>query len=327
MKIIKSDLLNLQDLKIRIKSLVYIKDLEYENNHWYATIKSYDSRLNDEMNDYSEYFQRFISLGKEIYDNNKCIKKMTYKDTHMQVTNKKELTAITKASMQIETLNCDYLILDKNYYNESIFNSVKKWCEKYPISLKEGNISYRQDSPNHKNQEELDVFVFIDLAIFSYLVYSSFNNYLLEKSKNKKDQEDYECGSKIRFNDFIDGLSKDDRDKFLQYVVDVITQYERKIYNKDNRPLLQETTTLKFNDINKKCEFSRTYENIYSVFWLMLKGQIYAMSNGNEIFHICRCGNVIMNAAEHCDSCKKIMEKERKRKDYAKNKNNKGDNS
>ena len=321
MKLTKLDLLSLRDLKIRIKNLVFIKDLEYENDHWYATIEKYDSRLNDEMNDYSEYYQRFISLGKEIYDNNRCIKKMIYKDTNVLITNKKGLNAETKVSTQIETLNCDYLILDKNYYNDTIFNSIKKWCEKNPISLKEGNINYRQDLPDHKNQEELDIFVFIDLAIFSYLVYSSFKNYLLEKSKIKKDQEDYECGSKIRFNDFIDGLSKDDRDKFLQYVVDVITQYERKIYNINNRPLLQETTTLKFNDINKKCEFSRTFENIYSVFWLMLKGQIYAMSNDNEVFHICRCGNVIMNGSEHCDPCKKIMENERKRKEYAEKKN------
>lgn len=329
MKFKKIDFLKLTDLKFRIKNLAYVKDLDYSNNKWYGTVDVLDHRQNDDMNSYEEYYQNFIKLGKELYIRNHCIKHMTFKENKMQIINKRVIKRAT-ASFQIETLNCDYLILDKNLISETFINSIKKWCESNPIPIKEGNINYRCYEPGHEHQEELDVFVLADLAIFSYLVYSSFNNYLLANSKDEKDQEEYNKSNKIRFNTFIDGLNENNRDEFLSYIVDVINQYERKIYNINNRPLLQETTTLTYNEKSKTCSFSRTFENIYSIFWILLKGQIYALSNNNIIstFSICRCGNIIIGGSKHCEECKRAINAEEHRNRYVpkNNKSKKGDN-
>ena len=326
MKLKKIDFLKLNDLKIRIKNLAYVKDIEYSNNKWYGTIVEVDCRQNDEINSYEDYYQNFIKLGKELYIKNHCIKKMTFIEKKMHIINKRVLKGAT-ASFQMKTLNCDYLILDKNLISETFINSIKKWCESNPIPIKEGNINERRYEPGHEHQEELDVFVLADLAIFSYLVYSSFYNYLLANSKDEKDQEEYNKSNKIRFNTFIDGLNENNRDAFLSYIVDVINQYERKIYNINNRPLLQETTTLTYNEKSKTCSFSRTFENIYSIFWILFKGQIYALSNNNKIstFSICRCGNIIIGGSKHCEECKRAINAEEHRNSYVP-KNNKQKN-
>lgn len=288
----KINFLDLNDLVIICNNLKYAKDIEYDNGHWYGI----GSNQLDNI-DYSHLYEEFIKLGKEIYDNNKCIKKIQYRDG-------------------IQILNCDYLILDKNYYNDSIKESIINWCRKYPVTSKERD-SY--SSLGHEHQDELEIFILIDISIFSYLVYSSFNNYLLVKEDGKqkdeydKDIDEYSKGNKIRFNDFME-IGENERDKFLAIITYIINHYETKIYDKTNRPLLQERTFLKYNEISHNCEFTRVFENIYSIFWLLLKGQLYAMSNGNEIFHICRCGKVIPGKAKHCDACLKQIDRERPRR-------------
>lgn len=291
MELPKTNFLDLDDLIIKVDNISYVKDIEYSNGHWYA-IRNEELNKNKKVKytDKKTLYENFVHLGKSLYDKYKCIKKIQYREG-------------------VEIYNCDYLIFDKSFFNNKIKETILNWCEDNPVAIiKDRDI---ENNVHHEHQDEIEIFVLIDIAIFTYLVLSSFNNWFLSKSKDEKDQEEFERGNKIRFNDFIE-IGEDERDKFLYIITRIITQYETKIYNIDNRPLLQERTTLTYNNDSHKCNFCRTFENIYSVFWIMLKGQLFAMSNGNEIFHICRCGNVITTKAKHCDTCLKQIDRERK---------------
>lgn len=291
MELLKTNFLDIDELIINTANMKYVKDVEYSNGHWYA-IDNSDKNKNLDMKyfDYRKFYERFVNLGKQLYDNYKCIKPIQYRDG-------------------IEIYNCDFLVFDKSFFNNKIKSIILKWCESNPVAI----IKDRElkNNAHHEHQDEIEIFALIDIAIFTYLVLSSFNNWFLSKSKDEKDQKDYECGNKIRFNDFME-IGEDERDKFLYIITHIINQYETKIYNIDNRPLLQERTTLTYNDVSHKCNFSRTFDNIYSVFWIMLKGQLFAMSNNNKVFHICRCGNVMVNKAKHCYTCLKQIDRDRK---------------
>jgi len=286
--------LDLNDLIIKIENISYVKDIEYSNGHWYAI-------RNEELNkikkvksiDKKTLYENFVHLGKLLYDKYKCIKKIQYREG-------------------IEIYNCDYLIFDKSSFNNKIKETILNWCKDNPVAIiKDRDV---ENNVDHEHQEEIEIFVLIDIAIFTYLVLSSFNNYLLRKRNDEEDIKEYECGNKIGFNDFME-IREDERDKFLKIITNIIDHYETKIYNIDNRPLLQERTTLTYNDVSHKCIFSRTFENIYSAFWIMLKGQLFAMSNNNEVFHICRCGNVILDGSWHCEICFKQLDSDRHNKE------------
>ena len=274
----------LKNLNVNVRDLTAVTNIEYDNGHWYANSGNEQLRKNilreiDNKN-YKTIYEAFIRLGKELYDENIEIRKIKYRPT-------------------IHILPCDFLILEKNKINDNIINTIKNWCKKYPVTKKESNISNRN---GHENQIEIEIFALMDIAVFSYLVLSSLNNYILIHSKQEKDIKEYEHGNKIRFNDFTE-IGEDNRDIFLGTIATIINQYETKIYDINNRPLLQERTVLSYNDLSKEYDLTRVFENIYSLFWIMLKTQLFALSNDDKLFNICRCGEIIIGKAKRCTNC------------------------
>lgn len=277
----KTSFLDLPDLKIRVRSLNYAKDVSNtESGNYYCNETHFTNNYDMEY-----LFQEFIELGKNIYNsNNDFIDKIIFRES-------------------IKVYKTDKLILKRDVLIEdNILKLVKDWCKKCPVYFK-------LDGPeDYRNNNEIEIYALLDMAVFSYLTLSAINNYFLKK----KDYDEYLKGNQIEFSTFTE-IQDSKLYDFLATITDIVSEYERRIYN-NNRPLLQESTALTFNETSKKCEFTRVFENIYSIFWLTVKAQIFTMTNGNEIFHICRCGSVVLGKSEHCQNCKMAKERERKQR-------------
>lgn len=297
----KTNFLSLPDLKIRIKSVDYSKNIKEKNGKYYC------SSNHAATNDFNMevLFQEFQRLGKKIYEtDNNFINVIPYRDT-IQITRTNSLI------LKLEILNDDRII-----------SIVKEWCANHPVYF---NPAGPED---YKDENEVEVFALLDMAVFSYLVLSSLNNYYIKKKSERaeidkrtreKFMKAYEKCNHISFDTFTETK---DLDKFLPLISNIMFEYERHYYvsiNEQphynyNRPLLFETTSLRFNDSTKECELERVFENIYSVFWITIKAQIFSMNNDNKLFGICRCGEVILGKSEHCEQCKKAIDRERKEK-------------
>lgn len=297
----KTNFLSLPDLKIRIKNLDYAKAVTTKNGKYYC------SSTHNFENDFSMdiLFQEFHRLGKQIYElDNNFVEKIPYRDT-------------------IQIIRTNSLLLNPEILNDTrIIDLIRDWCSKHPVYFNpEGPEDYKDDN-------EIEVFALLDMSVFSYLVLSALNNWHLKKksescetTKKERDKfaKEYEKGNNISFDTFTE---TNDLYNFLSIISNVMFEYERHYYisiNEQahynyNRPLLFETTSLRFNSSSKECELERVFENIYSVFWFTIKAQIFAMTNNNKLFGICRCGEVILGKSHHCEPCKKIIDRERKEK-------------
>lgn len=279
----KTSFLDLSNLQIRIRSLDYAKDISItEKGNYYCNATHFTNCYNLE-----EWFQKFIELGKNIYNtDNNYVEKIIYRDC-------------------IKVYKIDRLLLKKEALaDDKVGELIKIWCED-----KQFPVYFKPDGPeNYKDNNEIEIFALLDMAVFSYLTLSALNNYYLKK----ENYDDYIKGNKIEFSTFTE-IKDEKLYDFLTRITDIISEYERKIYS-NKRPILQESTSLTFNESSKKCEFTRVFENIYSIFWLTVKSQIFAMTNGNEIFHICKCGSVILGKAENCPDCRRDKDRERKKR-------------
>lgn len=277
----KNSFLDLADLNVRVRNMDYVKSLHRRNEQYFCSSNHITKKA-----DYYSLFEEFIELGKSIYDiGGHYIDRILYRPS-------------------IQIYKTDKLLLKEEILcNDNVENVIKNWCASYPVY-------FSTDGPeNYKDENEIEIFTLLDMAVFSYLTLSALNNYYLRKH----DEEDYQKGNKITFSSFTE-LKDDDLFEFLSTISNIMFQYERKVYH-NNRPLLQEITSLTFNELTKKCELERVFENVYSIFWIMLKAQIFSMTNESKVFHICRCGTIIFGKAEHCDSCKRIIDRERKQKE------------
>lgn len=286
-----TNFLDYNDLKINIISMDYVKEIKYNDDGYYAIkTNKFKGFYNVE-----QWFSDFIELGKMVYENktlSKYIEPIIFRDT-------------------VQVYKYDRLILKRDIIKDEHINPIiKDWCEKNPVTLIEPNSTI-----DYRNGTKIEVFTLLDMAVFSYLVLSALNNYYLKKTK----KEEFEKGNRILFSSFTE-IEDGKLDGFYETITDIISHYE---YNysvnyrpnakniDDYRPLLRETTDLSFNSTSKKLELVRIFENIYSIFFLITKIQIYAFNNGNRTFNICRCGNVIIGKAKHCDSCRRVIDRER----------------
>lgn len=179
----------------------------------------------------------------------------------------------------------DGLILDavEPLDDESI-KLIKDWIYGNPVFLKD--IDQAHDMVETK--------LLISLSIFCYLVGSSLNNYY---------NKDFSNG--ISFESFTN-LKKDDIDNFYDLISIVMDVVER-VYK------LGEQSKLKFNDYSHKVEITRCYNDIYSLYWFILKMQLLSYSNNNSFINLCGCGEVILGRSKRCDLCKNLHNTNRKR--------------
>lgn len=211
-----------------------------------------------------EHYQKFISLGKELYELNKDkIEKLEYKDG------------------AISFLVAKLIINKMNLESKEV---TKKWVENNPI--------YLIDIDQKHDKIETDVL--IDLAIFSYLVNSSLNNYY---------NGDY--SNEISFETFTN-LKKDKLENFYELISMIMKTYEI-------NAKFREQTEISYNTVSHKVEFARVYESIYSLYWFILKMQILCFSNGYKFINLCSCGNVIIGKATLCSPCNLAKDARRNR--------------
>lgn len=281
----KIHFLDTADLNIRVRKLDYVKNVHYNNYHYYC-VKSGNTYGSIKLLG-DEYFQSFIELGKEIYNiDNKCINKINFRET-------------------IKVYKIDSLFLNKDILrNDAIRKALEKYFEKSPVYITE---TLNRESKEAWD-EEIEIYTLTDMAVFCFLVITSLNNYYLKKD----DPKEYEEGNKIEFNNFTE-IENDKLFDFLARISELINFYERNVYC-NNRPLLRETTGLTFNERSKKMDFERVYDNIYSLYWVLFKAQIASMVNGNYLYRPCRCGTIIIDKSKHCGSCKKTLDRDRKTK-------------
>lgn len=172
------------------------------------------------------------------------------------------------------------LIIDNT--NERSLEVIKNWLENNPVCLIDVDL----------NHDKIETDMLIDLSIFSYLVNSSLNNYY---NKN------YSNG--ITFSTFTN-LNKDNLDEFYKLISMVMQIYEV-------NAKFKEQTEIIYN--NNKLEIVRVYENIYSLYWFILKMQLLCMSNKYKFINLCSCGNVIIGKSKRCEICKLAWDAHRKR--------------
>lgn len=168
--------------------------------------------------------------------------------------------------------------------NEKSLKVVKKWLEKNPIYLIDVDLEH----------DKVETDMLIDLSIFSYLVNSSLNNYY---------NKDY--SNDISFATFTN-LKKDDLDEFYKLISMVMQIYEV-------NAKFREQTEIMYNSERHKLENVRVYDNIYSLYWFILKMQLLCMSNNYKFINLCSCGNVIVGKATRCEICKLAWDAHRKR--------------
>lgn len=307
----KFDFLNRNDLVIDVKNKNWVENIKYSNGGYYGTLRKGKSENSEEID---FWFQDFIKLGKKIFEEfPNYIRQIGY------IYN-------PNGMITIDISYVDTLILDKQIINDSKLKPIiENWCKRHSVVLYPDSFQF-----NCKLGKRIEVDTLLDMAVFSYLVLSALNNHrylkLIEQGYDKY-KKDYDKGNKITFSNIIK-LNCNDIDDFYKIITNTISQYQRlhgtyfvgkmvngKIKNTDEfRPLIMESTELSYDDHSQRCKLARKFENIYSLFFLILKAQIYAFDNENTIFYICRCGSIIVGKSEHCDACKRAIDSERKRK-------------
>lgn len=306
-KLKKIDFLDLNDmdyLKIKVNNIGYAKDVNYIDGKFYAVKKGGEFKLKQTIN---ELFKAFVKLGKETYNllPNE-IEKINYK---------------TAKTICIEIHKYDRLILKKDILkNKKIVQLIEGWCKEFPVVFINSNLS-----ESYTNGCRIEVFTLLDIAVFTYLVLSALNNQrylrLIENGK-KEYQKEFNNGNKITFDSFIN-TEGDSISEYYGILSNILSeyQYSHSVYYKPDakdiieyRPLLQETTDLTYNTNTYKWDLCRKFENIYSLFFLLLKVQIYAYDNNHKIFSVCNCGEIIEGKADLCENCRKRKDRERKRK-------------
>ena len=246
---------------------------------------------------YDELYEDFISLGKLLYDN--------YKNRIIKIE-KNEVPLDRLIKFKNETNNME----DYENNNKRV-QIIEEW-------LKSKRYVYLKEFDPDSSDKKIEIFFLSDLAIFSYMVLSSLNNYFLEKdaklkTKRAKHAQKFEQVYKetlfnnISFDTFT--LVKSNKlDEFISLINFYMSQYEIGA----GKLILIEHSKLNYNSSSNnpkdKYRYTKYFDNIYGLYWFILKMQIYSILNGYRIVNMCSCGNMITGKADRCSSCRKLYD-------------------
>ncbi len=283
-----------------ISNLKFLEKNVYEIDNLYK-INSYIKNTNNELipqnfekvkivEYYDELYKDFIALGKDLY--------LEYKN---------DILPIDEYIVSFPSL---IKYKDKEYENDGKrIEIVEKW-------LKESRYVYLENLDSDTNDKKIEIYHLTDMALFSYLVLTSLNNYYLKKDskmKTKESQIRNKIENKYRevlFNDiYFDTFTTIQNDKLDSFIT-LINFYMYNFEISDVRCELIENSRIIYNtsNANLKYKYVKTYRTVYGLYWFILKMQIYSMLNGYRIVNMCSCGNMILGKAERCPNCLKLYD-------------------
>ena len=288
-----SNLTLISNNRFEVEQLYLLKKY-YVNNEKEIIAEEYSKVPNNVYWDI--IYKDLIDLGKMLYDE--------YKDK----------------LIKLDRDELPFLKLIKYKNDNSIksvddFNKEPKRIKIFEEWLKVERHVYLEDFNPDTNEKRVHVYYLTDIALFSYLVLTSLNNYYLDKDLKRKTNESKKkvyiekkykniFSNDIYFDTFTT-VKRDDINSFLKLITDYMYLYE--IH--DVKLLLVEHSRLSYEqDYN----FVKSFHYVFGLYWFILKMYIYSITHSYKIINICGCGSLITSRADRCDNCKRLYDAYRK---------------
>lgn len=276
-------------VNIKIKHLYKANDVYVNENENEFSLLAKRANWNAslEKDDIYKLFMNFIDLGKRLYliNKNKIIK-----------------FKIFDSFCEVYEARFEKFLVTRNDYDDFTKKELREWLEKEEYCLEEDkDLDY---------DHFIETNCLIDLSIFSYLIAYSVKNTYDKKSRNH-----------INFDTFIIVEGKNNINKFnyLSIINTIMREFERskKDYIREESELIYEKD---FNELR----MYRVFENIYSLFWYILKFYLsyISVNSSDDVFtRVCACGESYLGNNKKCDRCKKTHNTERRKKNRENKKN------